>query len=121
MYLRDDPLLGAHFQHHSELRVPSAEKAAFYLDAAVAARTRTSSTPGEEARDSHLLYTLHVYQYSVDKSGKGGGMQITLKTGSAMKELAPNCTLGVDEVVKFFYLDKIRSIFKCEVSGAKVV
>lgn len=92
MYLRDDPLLGAHFQHHSELRVPSAEKAAFYLDAAVAARTRTSSTPGEEARDSHLLYTLHVYQYSVDKSGKGGGMQITLKTGSAMKELAPNRT-----------------------------
>lgn len=43
----------------------SAEKAAFYLDAALAARTR------EEGKDSHLLYTLHVYQYSV--GGKGAG------------------------------------------------
>ncbi|XP_059476106.1 kinesin-like protein CG14535 isoform X2 [Neocloeon triangulifer] len=72
VYLRDDPLLGAQLQHNSELRVPTAEKAAFYLDAAVAARTRASNTPGEEPRDSHLLFTLHVYQYSVDKSGKGG-------------------------------------------------
>ncbi|XP_065340900.1 kinesin-like protein CG14535 isoform X2 [Cloeon dipterum] len=72
VYLRDDPLLGAQLQHNSELRVPTAEKAAFYLDAAVAARTRVSNVPGEEPRDSHLLYTLHVYQYSVDKSGKGG-------------------------------------------------
>ncbi|KAJ0175396.1 hypothetical protein K1T71_008555 [Dendrolimus kikuchii] len=64
VYLRDDPLFGTHLQNQSELRVHSAEKAAFYLDAALATRgTR------EEGRDSHLLYTLHLYQYSV--GGKG--------------------------------------------------
>lgn len=65
VYLRDDPLFGTHLQNQSELRVHSAEKAAFYLDAALAARAR------EEGKDSHLLYTLHVYQYSV--GGKGAG------------------------------------------------
>lgn len=44
----------------------SAEKAAFYLDAALATRGAR-----EEGKDSHLLYTLHVYQYSV--GGKGAG------------------------------------------------
>lgn len=62
MYLRDDPVLGTQLQNHCELRVPSAERAAHYLDCALAARTD---------EDSHLLFTLHVYQYSV--AGKGGG------------------------------------------------
>lgn len=65
MYLRDDPLFGTlQLQQHSELRAPTAERAAFYLDAAVAGRQR-------EDGDAHMLYTLHVYQYSV--AGKGGG------------------------------------------------
>ncbi|KAI8422551.1 hypothetical protein MSG28_006351, partial [Choristoneura fumiferana] len=64
VYLRDDPLFGTHLQNQSELRVHSAEKAAFYLDAALATRgTR------EEGKDSHLLYTLHVYQYSLPEAG----------------------------------------------------
>ncbi|KAJ4443523.1 hypothetical protein ANN_05195, partial [Periplaneta americana] len=62
VYLRDDPLFGTQLQNQSELRVPSAERAAFYLDAAV----------GGRSGDSHLLYTLHVYQYSV--AGKGHGV-----------------------------------------------
>lgn len=66
VYLRDDPLFGTHLQNQSELRVHSAEKAAFYLDAALATRGIK-----EEGKDSHLLYTLHVYQYSV--GGKGAG------------------------------------------------
>ena len=66
VYLRDDPLFGTHLQNQSELRVHSAEKAAFYLDAALATRGAR-----EEGKDSHLLYTLHVYQYSV--GGKGAG------------------------------------------------
>lgn len=66
VYLRDDPLLGGQAPH-CELRVPTAEKAAHYLDAAVEGRTATK----EEVRDSHLLFTLHVYQYSM--AGKGGG------------------------------------------------
>lgn len=65
VYLRDDPLFGTlQLQQHSELRAPTAERAAFYLDAAVAGRQR-------EDGDAHMLYTLHVYQYSV--AGKGGG------------------------------------------------
>lgn len=67
MYLRDDPLFVN--PPHCELRVPTAEKAAHYLDAAV--ECRAPFRDREEARDSHLLFTLHVYQYSV--AGKGGG------------------------------------------------
>ncbi|XP_050299307.1 kinesin-like protein CG14535 isoform X2 [Anthonomus grandis grandis] len=66
MYLRDDPLFGNQ-PPHCELRVPSAEKAAHYLDAAIDGRTPSSR---DDSRDSHLLFTLHVYQYSV--AGKGG-------------------------------------------------
>ncbi|XP_063223022.1 kinesin-like protein KIF26B [Bacillus rossius redtenbacheri] len=60
VYLRDDPLFGTQLQHQSELRASSAERAAYYLDAAVAARSG----------DAHFFYTLHVYQYNV--AGKGG-------------------------------------------------
>lgn len=69
VYLREDPLLGTQLQNQSELRAPTLEKAAFYLDAALAARTPQGAP---EASYSHLLYTLHVYQYSVDRSGRGG-------------------------------------------------
>ncbi|XP_028038009.1 kinesin-like protein CG14535 [Bombyx mandarina] len=68
VYLRDDPLFGTHLQNQSELRVHSAEKAAFYLDAALATRGIK-----EEGKDSHLLYTLHVYQYSVGGKGAVAG------------------------------------------------
>ena len=68
--MRDDPLLGTQLQNQSELRAPTAEKAAFYLDAALSARTETSSP---DARFSHLLYTLHVYQYSVDRTPSRSG------------------------------------------------
>ncbi|GLH09814.1 Kinesin-like protein CG14535 [Gryllus bimaculatus] len=64
VYLRDDPLFGTQLQNQSEIRVPSAEKAALYLDAALNSRS------SEDGKDSHFLYTLHVYQYSV--GGKGG-------------------------------------------------
>ncbi|XP_057672094.1 kinesin-like protein CG14535 [Diorhabda carinulata] len=65
MYLRDDHLFGNQ-PPHCELRVPSAERAAHYLDAAIDCR----SCHREDSRDSHFLFTLHVYQYSV--AGKGG-------------------------------------------------
>lgn len=74
VYLRDDPLFGTQLQNHSELRVPTAEKAAFYLDAAMDSRMQGART--SDNRDSHLLFTLHVYQYSV--AGKGGGNYIIL-------------------------------------------
>lgn len=53
--------------NQSELRAPTAEKAAWYLDAALAARSAR-----RPSCSSHLLFTLHVYQYRVEKCGRGG-------------------------------------------------
>lgn len=53
--------------NQSELRASSADKAAYYLDAALA--SRSADTRG---RESHLLFTLHVYQYSVMGAGPSG-------------------------------------------------
>ncbi|KAL0969081.1 hypothetical protein UPYG_G00222390 [Umbra pygmaea] len=73
VYLREDPICGTQLQNQSELRAPTAEKAAFYLDAAIAARsTSRPDADEEERRNSHMLFTLHIYQYRMEKSGKGG-------------------------------------------------
>ncbi|XP_007942773.1 kinesin-like protein KIF26A [Orycteropus afer afer] len=73
VYLREDPVFGAQLQNQSELRAPTAERAAFYLDAALAARSSSRPGCGEDARhSSHLLFTLHVYQYCMLKCGRGG-------------------------------------------------
>ncbi|KAM6202752.1 kinesin-like protein KIF26A [Rhynchocyon petersi] len=73
VYLREDPVCGAQLQNQSELRAPSAERAAFYLDAALAARSSSQPGCGEDVRrSSHLLFTLHVYQYCMFKCGRGG-------------------------------------------------
>uniref|UniRef100_A0A4W5PBM2 Kinesin motor domain-containing protein n=1 Tax=Hucho hucho TaxID=62062 RepID=A0A4W5PBM2_9TELE len=60
-------------QNQSELRAPTPEKAAFFLDAAIAARysSRADADP-EEHLNSHMLFTLHIYQYRMEKTGKGG-------------------------------------------------
>lgn len=39
VYLREDPICGTQLENQSELRAPTAERAAYYLDAAIAART----------------------------------------------------------------------------------
>ncbi|XP_012502507.1 PREDICTED: kinesin-like protein KIF26A [Propithecus coquereli] len=73
VYLREDPVCGAQLLNQSELRAPTAEKAAFYLDAALAARSTSRAGCGEDARrSSHMLFTLHVYQYRVEKCDRGG-------------------------------------------------
>ncbi|XP_062863099.1 kinesin-like protein KIF26A [Trichomycterus rosablanca] len=73
VYLREDPICGTQLQNHSELRAPTAEKAALLLDAALAARsTNHSDADEEDRRNSHMLFTLHIYQYRMEKSGKGG-------------------------------------------------
>ncbi|XP_044022391.1 kinesin-like protein KIF26A isoform X4 [Siniperca chuatsi] len=73
IHLREDPICGTQLQNQSELRAPTAEKAAFFLDAAIAARsTSRPSADEEERRNSHMLFTLHIYQYRMEKSGKGG-------------------------------------------------
>ncbi|KAL8572386.1 hypothetical protein ACOMHN_023155 [Nucella lapillus] len=69
VYLREDPICGTQLENQSELRAPSADKAALYLDAALAAR---SATDEDEARCSHLLFTLNVYQYRIEKTNRAG-------------------------------------------------
>lgn len=58
VYLRDDFLGGP-----TELRAPTAERAALFLDAALTARLHSNSEPA-------IIFTLHVYQYSL--AGRGG-------------------------------------------------
>ncbi|XP_019406704.1 PREDICTED: kinesin-like protein KIF26A [Crocodylus porosus] len=73
VYLREDPICGTQLQNQSELRAPTAEKAAFFLDAAIAARSTSKPECDEEdRRNSHMLFTFHIYQYRMEKSGKGG-------------------------------------------------
>ncbi|XP_040916713.1 kinesin-like protein KIF26A isoform X2 [Toxotes jaculatrix] len=73
IHLREDPICGTQLQNQSELRAPTAEKAAFFLDAAIAARSTSKPNADEdERRNSHMLFTLHIYQYRMEKSGKGG-------------------------------------------------
>ncbi|CAN7999732.1 unnamed protein product, partial [Ixodes hexagonus] len=72
LYLRDDPVLGTKLMNYSELRAPTAEKAAFLLDAAIAAAAAANQRSEEDGRNTHFLFTLHVYQYRVDKTGRGG-------------------------------------------------
>ncbi|MEQ2304940.1 Kinesin-like protein kif26b, partial [Ameca splendens] len=58
-------------QNQTELRATSAERAAFFLDAALAERM-SSRTPNDQdaRRNSHFLFTLHLYQERADKSNK---------------------------------------------------
>ncbi|XP_041950372.1 kinesin-like protein KIF26A isoform X1 [Alosa sapidissima] len=73
VFLREDPVSGSQLQNQSELRASTAERAAFYLDTALAARsTSRPDCEEEERRNSHMLFTLHVYQYRMEKSAKGG-------------------------------------------------
>ncbi|XP_056135304.1 kinesin-like protein KIF26B [Lampris incognitus] len=74
VYLCEDPICGMQLQNQSELRAPTPEKAAWFLDAAIAARhsTQRPDITEEEHRNSHMLFTLHIYQYRMEKTGKGG-------------------------------------------------
>ena len=72
VYLREDPISGTQLENQSELRAPSADKAAYYLDAALSQRTMPEDD--DDRRNTHLLFTLHVYQYRVEKSGSGTGV-----------------------------------------------
>jgi hypothetical protein len=51
VYLRDDPVSGVQLENLSELRAPTARHAAFYLDAAIAART----IPGKSRDRAHAF------------------------------------------------------------------
>jgi kinesin family protein 26 len=58
----------------SEVRCPTPERAGQLLDAALTARRKAElvAAGGDVTRDSHFVYTLHVYQYSVAGGGENG-------------------------------------------------
>ncbi|XP_040570615.1 uncharacterized protein [Lepeophtheirus salmonis] len=65
----------SHLANISELRAASPEKAAFYLDASLAARSQEEK--------SHFLFTIHLYQYTMDNNnysayGHGGRSRLHL-------------------------------------------
>ncbi|NXM94639.1 KI26B protein, partial [Sylvia borin] len=96
VYLCEDPICGMQLQNQSELRAPTAEKAAFFLDAAIASRRSSQRDCAEEDhRNSHMLFTLHIYQYRMEKSGKGGmsggrSRLHLIDLGSCVKVLSKN-------------------------------
>jgi len=51
----------------SEVRAPSPEAAGFYLDSVLDVMANKGDDPVR-----HFIFTLHLYQYSVDKNGKTG-------------------------------------------------
>ncbi len=55
----------------SEVRCPTADRAGQLLDAALTARGNKEAAGGAEARDTHFVYTLHVYQYSATSANNG--------------------------------------------------
>ncbi|XP_057304780.1 kinesin-related protein 10-like isoform X1 [Hydractinia symbiolongicarpus] len=72
VYLREDPIGGTvQLSNVSEPQAVSAEKAAFYLDAALAARTTETDESGQR-QSSHMIFTVHVYQYRVERNHRRG-------------------------------------------------
>ncbi|XP_075387471.1 kinesin-like protein KIF26B [Tenrec ecaudatus] len=96
VYLCEDPICGMQLQNQSELRAPTAEKAAFFLDAAIASRrSHQQDCEEDDHRNSHMLFTLHIYQYRMEKSGKGGmsggrSRLHLIDLGSCVKALSKN-------------------------------
>lgn len=58
----------------SEVRSPNPETAGYYLDSALDAIN--AKAEGGSGGAGHIVFTLHVYQYSIDKNGKGGESSI---------------------------------------------
>ncbi|XP_027704836.1 kinesin-like protein KIF26A [Vombatus ursinus] len=124
VYLREDPICGTQLQNQSELRAPTAEKAAFFLDAALAARsTSRADCDEEDRRNSHMLFTLHIYQYRMEKCGKGGmsggrSRLHLIDLGSCEKVLSKNREAGGSLCLS---LSALGNVILALINGAKHV
>lgn len=97
VYLRgEDPVLGTPMQHYSELRAQTIEKAAYYLDVALNVRN-----PSPE---SHMLYTLNVYQYTVPTGSSAGNNTFIVYTYTYIFFLQPQSWLR--RIVKIYVKKK---------------
>ncbi|XP_031695269.1 kinesin-like protein KIF26A, partial [Anarrhichthys ocellatus] len=91
--LREDPLCGSQLQNQTELRANNAERAAFFLDAALTARRSSRAPSDQEARrNSHFLFSLHLNQERLDKGSKaavsGGSRLHLLDLGSCETDIS---------------------------------
>ncbi|XP_053463496.1 kinesin-like protein KIF26B isoform X2 [Nycticebus coucang] len=122
VYLCEDPICGTQLQNQSELRAPTAEKAAFFLDAAIASRRSHQQDCDEDAhRSSHMFFTLHVYQYRMEKSGKGGmsggrSRLHLIDLGSCVKALSKNREGGAGLCLS---LSALGNVILALVNGSK--
>ena len=71
-------ILSLHKFFHSLNRCSTAERAGYYLDAALTSRS-TNMAADLTGRDSHFIFSLHVYQYSVENNKKGLQKSFTQK------------------------------------------
>ncbi|XP_076873719.1 kinesin-like protein KIF26A [Brachyhypopomus gauderio] len=124
VYLREDPVSGSQLQNQSEQRACSAERAAFFLDAALAARSVSRPDCAEEERwNSHMLFTLHVTQYRTEKSAKaamsGGRSRLhLLDLGSCESDLSRTRDGGGGQCLS---LTALGNVILALVNGAKHV
>ncbi|XP_053314764.1 kinesin-like protein KIF26B [Spea bombifrons] len=122
VYLCEDPICGMQLQNQSELRAPTAEKAAFFLDAAIASRRSSQRDCDEDDhRNSHMLFTLHIYQYRMEKSGKGGmsggrSRLHLIDLGSCVKALSKNRDGGAGLCLS---LSALGNVILALVNGSK--
>ncbi|XP_026855653.2 kinesin-like protein KIF26B isoform X2 [Electrophorus electricus] len=122
VYLCEDPICGMQLQNQSELRAPTAEKAALFLDAAIASRTSSRPDYSEgEHRTSHMLFTLHIYQYRMEKTGKGGmsggrSRLHLIDLGSCVKVLSKTRDSGVGLCLS---LSALGNVILALVNGSK--
>lgn len=106
--LRDST--GGYLSSVAELRAPSPEAAAHYLDVAIAARASHAQVQSGQQQapapgSATLLYTLHIYQYAVDKSGKGGGKFILFLTTLCRRSCIQKFFIYVIDIYGTVHLD----------------
>ncbi|XP_072537367.1 kinesin-like protein KIF26B isoform X2 [Salminus brasiliensis] len=73
LHLREDPVCGIQLCNNNVLSAPTAERAAFLLDAALASRSSGGAgCGGASQHHCHMFYTLHVCQQHIEGSTKSG-------------------------------------------------
>ncbi|XP_034722138.1 kinesin-like protein KIF26A, partial [Etheostoma cragini] len=121
--LLEDPVSGSQLQNQTEMRANSAHQAAFFLDVAVATRRSSQAPSDQEARrNSHFLFTLHLYQDRPDKSNKaavsGRSRLHLLDLGSCETDVSRTREAGTAQCLS---LSALGNVILALANGAKHV
>ncbi|KAE8286495.1 Kinesin-like protein KIF26A [Larimichthys crocea] len=124
--LQEDPLCGSQLQNQTELRAANAERAAFFLDTALAARRSSQAPSDQEARrNSHFLFTLHLYQERPGKSNKaalsGRSRLHLLDLGSCETDISRTREGGGEEGGQCLSLSALGNVILALANGVKHV